>query len=392
MPKKILILTFHYSPDLRPCAFRTESLVDALCNKLDNAGDPTEIDVITTQPTRYAAETPTPEFYTKQGRVNIYRVPLANNKDGFINEAILFLGFAYKALKIINKQQYSLVFATTARLMTGLLATIVAMKQKAKLYIDIRDNFVSNIKELFNKPLALVFGFLFSMVERLIVRRANKINLNSEGFRQHFSSRYPKKNFSFFTNGLDTGFWSVEPNSQRHPQGEVKVLYAGNLGKAQALHEILPQMAKKLNGRADFTVIGAGRSSSLLELEVARLGLSNLKVLPPISRAKLAEYYRQDYVLFLHLDSKKSFKQVLPSKLFEYAASGRPILAGVDGYAKEFIQTEITNAIVFPPCNVDAAVKAFNEIDYNYTPRCDFADKFSRSFISQAMVDDILKC
>ena len=45
-------------------------------------------------------------------------------------------------------------------------------------------------------------------------------------------------------------------------------------------------------------------------------------------------------VLFLHLNDYSAFRKVIPSKIFEYAATGKPIVAGVSGYAAEFLRHE----------------------------------------------------
>jgi peptidoglycan/LPS O-acetylase OafA/YrhL len=81
---------------------------------------------------------------------------------------------------------------------------------------------------------------------------------------------------------------------------------------------------------------------------------------------------------------------VLPSKLFEYAALAKPILAGVAGYAARFIHEEISNAAVFAPCDVAAAVLAFGSLQLTDRPRADFVAKYARTQIARAMADDVL--
>jgi glycosyltransferase involved in cell wall biosynthesis len=95
-------------------------------------------------------------------------------------------------------------------------------------------------------------------------------------------------------------------------------------------------------------------------------------------------------VLFLHLGAHEAFEKVLPSKLFEYAAIGKPILAGVTGYAAKFIREEIANAAVFPPCDVQEGVAALAKIEIVDTHRSEFIAKYSRANIVRAMAEDIL--
>jgi glycosyltransferase involved in cell wall biosynthesis len=169
----------------------------------------------------------------------------------------------------------------------------------------------------------------------------------------------------------------------------VSVLYAGNLGEGQGLHAILPTLAKKLQGRAVFRVIGDGGRKEALRRALAAAGVENVILLPPIQRDALIQEYLKADVLFLHLNDYDAFKKVLPSKIFEYAAMGKPVWAGVSGYPAEFIGAEVANAAVFKPCDVDGAAAAFQRLELKDTVRLDFIRKFSRANIMQAMAIDI---
>ena len=168
------------------------------------------------------------------------------------------------------------------------------------------------------------------------------------------------------------------------------MLYAGNIGEGQGLHEILPGLALALRSRARFLVIGDGGRRAALEVALAAAGASNVEMLAPMPRAQLLEAYRAADVLFLHLGSHAALEKVLPSKLFEYAALGKPVLAGVAGYAARFVREEISNATVFSPCDVQQAVLAFDSLEIRDCPRPAFVAKFARSNIAREMADDVL--
>ena len=51
------------------------------------------------------------------------------------------------------------------------------------------------------------------------------------------------------------------------------------------------------------------------------------------------------------------FERVLPSKLFEYGAFDKPIIAGVGGYAAEFLKEHLSNTILFSPGDVDGFIR-----------------------------------
>ena len=109
-----------------------------------------------------------------------------------------------------------------------------------------------------------------------------------------------------------------------------------------------------------------------------------------MKRDMLIEEYKQADILFMHLSDYEAFTKVLPSKIFEYAATGRPIWAGVAGYAAKFIKDEVSNAAVFMPNDISGAMSAFEQLALYTTPRLDFLRKFSRTTIMDEMAEDVI--
>src|SRR5690606_27667563 len=106
---------------------------------------------------------------------------------------------------------------------------------------------------------------------------------------------------------------------------------------------------------------------------------------------ELITAYQEADVLFLHLNDYDAFRKVLPSKIFEYAALGKPIWAGVAGYSADFIRQFVPNATVFSPCNVEEAVSAFSSLSLVTKPRHEFVERFARVKIMQELASDIIQ-
>lgn len=386
MSRKVLFLTLYYPPDLCAGSFRAAALSKAL---LAHAGEDVQVDVITGQPSRYASFSPeAPEIETR-GALTIRRVLLPARGNGFLAQVWLFLCFAIAVLRVVRGQRYDLVVATSSRLMTACLGSLIAWRKGARLYLDIRDILVETLEGIFTRPLWRPAIGVIALLERLAMARADRINLVSRGFLPYFQSRYPKGRFSFFSNGVDSEFLQV-PAAAALPAGEpLKVLYAGNIGDGQGLHNILPGLAPRLSGRVCFQVIGDGGRACLLDDALA--GIDNVQLLAPMPRKHLHAHYEQADVLFLHLNDMPAFRRVLPSKLFEYAATGKPIWAGVAGYAAEFIAAELTNTAVFAPCDAEAALESFERLELGLTDRTAFVQRYARERIMDEMAQDILQ-
>ncbi|WJN59950.1 glycosyltransferase family 4 protein [Pseudomonas sp. SO81] len=394
MPKRILLLTFFYPPDLSAGSFRAGALVQALRQQ---AGDEVQIEVLTTQPNRYSDHSFETVSVEESPGLYVRRIHLPQMRRGFIGQAVSFWRYVRKVNRLTAANEYDLVVATSSRLMTAVLGAWVAYRKHTRLYLDIRDIFVENLGVLFPAPVAMPLGWVFGAFERWAVERAQRVNLVSHGFLGYFQPRYPAQQFSIYSNGVDAVFEafaaSVGVPSARLDGKPLQVLYAGNLGDGQGMHLILPELARRLRGRAHFRVVGAGgRLEALSDALRATESSDNVELLPPVARVRLLELYREADVLFLHLNDFPAFKRVLPSKLFEYAATGKPVWAGVAGYAVEFIAREIHNAAVFAPCDVDGALSALERLSLAATPRDDFVRSFSRQKIMQNMAQDVLAC
>ena len=388
-PLRLLVLSFYYEPDLSAGSFRATALVAALRERLPPGS---HVDVVTTFPNRYKSFNRVASEVDAANGLEVRRIRLPSHRSDMLGQSRAFLHFARQALKQVADREYDLVFATSSRLMTATLGAWIARRKNAPLYLDIRDLFAETINEVLPTPAAWPVRALMTRVESWTMRRAARINLVSRGFEGYFREHYSASSLAWFTNGIDEEFLTAAaPASARATDDRrTLILYAGNIGEGQGLHKILPSLALALRGRARFVIVGDGGRRAMLESALASQGVDNVELRAPVSRVELIDAYRAADVLFLHLGSHAAFQKVLPSKLFEYAALGKPILAGVAGYAARFIHEEIGNAAVFTPCDVAAALVALASLQLTDSPRAEFVAKYARAHIARAMADDML--
>jgi glycosyltransferase involved in cell wall biosynthesis len=367
-------------------SFRTAALVRALLERLP---DRAHVHVITTSPNRYSSFKGAALVNEDCPRLTVERIKVPAHASGMLSQANAFLSYARRAIDQVESRSYDLVFGTSSRLMTAALSAHVARKKRIPLCLDIRDIFADTIKDVLPRWAAMPATPLFSAVERWTVERAQHVNLVSPGFEPYFSRRYPARGFTFFMNGIDDEFIDLPTQQVKAKRKPIRVLYAGNIGEGQGLQGVLPELAARLAGEVSFRVIGDGGRRRQLEERVSQLGCTNIEIRPPVRREQLIHEYSEADILFLHLNDYPAFEKVLPSKVFEYAATGKPIWAGVAGYAAAFIEGEIANAAVFPPCDVEQAVSAFGELRLEDVRRSAFVSKYARTSIMERMAEDI---
>ena len=386
---KILILSFYYHPDLSAGSFRTKALVDRFLQQGAN------IEIITTMPNRYTSFKPDALKTEISDMLSIHRIALPSHKSGMLDQVKAFLRYYQDSKLLVAEKDYDLVFATSSRLFTAFLGARIARKKNIPLYLDIRDIFTDSIVHIIPKAINWIAIPILKLIEKYAFNSAKRINIVSRGFLELLENRYQDLDYRFFTNGIDNEFIELENTKNFYNtsnNSNLNILYAGNIGAGQCLHKIVPNLAEAMQDTVFFKVIGDGGQITKLKEIIETKNIKNVELLAPIDRRSLITEYMKADILFMHLDNQDCFKRVLPSKIFEYAATGKPILAGLSGYSEKFIKSEIENCEVFEPGNVDMAIKKLNQLKIKTTSRDKFIRTFSRDKIMKDMVDDIYKC
>ncbi len=393
---KIVFFTFYYPPDLSAGAFRAVALAQALSIKLN---DNDELHIITTHPNRYKSHLVEANNIDVIGNTTIHRIKLPGQKKrGIFLQAYSFFFYAVAGYKLCIKLNPIFLIGTSGRLMTGILTGITAFRLRCKYFIDLRDIFSETISGLLlnkNRVASRLFLYFFSFLEKHLLKNASGINVVSEGFPEYFQNKgIDTSHWSFFPNGVDKEFIGIPSTKNLNTDGIKTILYAGNIGGGQGLEKILPEAAKQLEGSFHFQLIGDGNSQANLINQITLKNVRNIEIIQPIERIKLIEYYKNADILFLHLNDIPAFHRVLPSKIFEYAAFNKPIVAGLSGYSEKFMYENIPYSILFKPGDVKGLIKSILKADKLNLRGGDnndfFIEKYKREHIMQNMAQHVL--
>ena len=143
-----------------------------------------------------------------------------------------------------------------------------------------------------------------------------------------------------------------------------RILFAGNMGKAQALDAVLD--AAKLVARQCpqicFVFLGGGVELESLKQDARQNELNNVYFLPAVPMAEVGGLLAAADALLVHLKKDPLFRITIPSKTQAYMAVGKPILMAVDGEAAELVKEGNCGVIAAsqnPESIAAAAVKLF---------------------------------
>jgi glycosyltransferase involved in cell wall biosynthesis len=142
--------------------------------------------------------------------------------------------------------------------------------------------------------------------------------------------------------------------------------------------EVALEASRKLIAEGDdsfrFLLVGDGAEREALQERAEAEDLKHVVFTGRLDKSFMPVLLRSVEGCFIHLRKSDLFKTVLPSKLFEAFAVGRPIILGVDGNARELMETAKAG-IFIEPGNADALVDAVRQLRYNSTLR----DQFSKN-------------
>jgi glycosyltransferase involved in cell wall biosynthesis len=156
----------------------------------------------------------------------------------------------------------------------------------------------------------------------------------------------PRAKLEMVPNGVDLDFWQQPADGAgwraRHglPAGGVIVSYVGTVGMAHGLGTLLAAAGQLKDSRPDvtFLVVGDGAERQSLEERARREGLANVRFVGQVPRDEVRDVMAASDISLVLLRDEALFRTVLPTKMLEGMAAGRPVVLGVRGQALEILE------------------------------------------------------
>ena len=236
-------------------------------------------------------------------------------------------------------------------LFTGIPVAVIARLKGSRTLFHVQDLQPDAAVDLgMLKPGKL--ASLFFLLEKVTYRLVDFVSSISAGMVSRIASKgVPESKLSLFRNwahdnlispmSTDTHFrreWDLE--------GKFVVLYSGNMGVKQGLDSVL-QAAVALKSHKDvvFLIVGDGGEKPALMERANAMNLTNVQFRPLQSMEQLSELLATADVAIV--PQKHGVKDiVLPSKLSNLLASGRPIIAAAE------VETEFGKMVLESGCGV----------------------------------------
>jgi colanic acid biosynthesis glycosyl transferase WcaI len=238
---------------------------------------------------------------------------------------------------------------------SGLVPGLLARRLAVPLLIHVQDLQLDAARELgiLRQPLLLAG---LTWLELHLFRQARAVTTISRSMAARLAAKgVPPARLQVLPNWADLDKVRPGPrlNALRRELGltsETVVLYAGNLGEKQGL-EVILEAAALTRGKPSirYLVAGEGAARDRIKLRAQDLGLDNLTFLPLQSNSRLPLLLAAAD-LHLVVQRQKAADLVMPSKLTNIMAAGRPFIATAgEGTELARVTTESRAGLVVPP-------------------------------------------
>ena len=227
------------------------------------------------------------------------------------------------------------ILAPSPPLTIGLSAWLLGLLRRAPYVYNVQDIYPDVAVRLGALTNRRVIAF-FSRLERFIYRHARAITVLSQGFRRNLLDKgVPEDKLSVIPNFVDTALIrpGAKDNALSRREGLLDrfvVLFAGNMGHAQAMGQVL-EAAALLHDHRDilFLLVGNGTARPDLESEAAERRLGNVRFLPYMALEEMPDLHAAADLCLVPLRRGVALDCV-PSKALTICAAGRPMVAAVD--------------------------------------------------------------
>jgi len=336
--------------------------------------------------------------------INVIRVwsYIARN-EGFIKRILDYVSFSFTAFWAGLFKKTDIIIATSPQFFTTLTAFWLSIFKFKPWVFELRDLWPESIVAVG----AMKKGFAIKMFEKLelfLYKRAVKIVSVTHSFKENLIRRgISQDKIEVVTNGANMEKFKPVPKNTELAnklglEGKFVFGYIGTHGMAHGLDFILNCASEISDKNIHFLFIGDGAAKSELIAQKEKLNLKNVTFLDPVSKDEVAEYISITDAALVPLKKSDTFKTVIPSKIFESAAMGKPILLGVEGESKGIID-KYNAGLCFEPENKTDFLGKVTEITNNKENYTSFingcaalAEDFDRKKLAENMYSIISEC
>lgn len=328
MNTRLLIISQHYPPDRSGNASR----IFDMSSHLQKLGD--EVTILAPYPSfppgSFQRKWSLSESKIIKGinLINVLSWQPASENPNFLSRMAYYLSFPLHTVLWIafNSRKFDVVISSAPPIFTGFGGLISKLLFKKKWCMDVRDLWIDASISLGFLKKGSFFERISRLYEKICYSNADMIGVTTQELGRRILNTYKnvdEHKIKVVSNGVDTEFFYPAEVKKKK-----QIIYAGNIGHAQDLENVILSMKiiiKKLDLK--FLIVGDGDIRTPLEELAKREGLSkNIEFTGLIARENIPLMFSESMIGIAALKKMPSLEYAVPTKAYEYMACGIPFV------------------------------------------------------------------
>jgi len=288
--------------------------------------------------------------------INIYRSNLIPRGEGsgfrlFVNY-LSFVFFGLFRLFFIKKKFDKIFVYAPSPITVGYLGAFASFLFRAKPYLWVHDLWPESVKDAGGIKNEIVLS-LVNLMTKSIYYFYQTILVQSPSFKKYLMAQGVNEKKIIYYPYYAESFYNIvdqKPDLEEIFSKKLNLVFAGNIGVAQSFDTIIKSV-KVASGMLDdfqFIILGEGRDKKRVLHKIESMSLTNnFKFLGSFPPEEMPNFFASADALVVSLKKSKIFSMTIPGKLQSYLASGKPIIASLDGIGAEIIK-ESSSGYVTP--------------------------------------------
>lgn len=285
-----------------------------------------------------------------------------SNQHSLLYRSFTFLGYSVLSVFYGLRWPYDIAIASSGPITVGLPALMARFLRGKPFIFEVRDLWPEGAIQLglLRKKWLQKIAYWF---EYQCYKYAKYIITCSKGMSDNITARFGFRNVAEIPNASDNEvFGKVSPDFQLPDWavGKKLFLYTGSLGLMDDVIQLLEAARVLMQmGRKDIAIViaGEGRDRPFLESYAHEHVLRNIFLLGLLPKTEIANWLAFAYGTLLVFKDVEVLDTSSPNKLFDYMASGKPVIQTTQGWISDLMK-EKCYGITVPPNDPEAMAAA----------------------------------
>ena len=268
-----------------------------------------------------------------------------SNEQSFFMRTISFLCFVFLSIYAgLRTKKVDAIYATSTPLTVGISATVLKWVKRVPFVFEVRDQWPEipiKLGIIRNRFLIKILLWL----EKTIYKNCSSIVALSpgqaDGVRKVLAKEKP---IMVIPNSCDVDVFRPDIDGsavrkKRNWDDRLVFLHTGAMGKVNNLDFVIDAAVKlRDNPEIVFVLLGDGGQKPALQSRVKELGLTNVEIVPSVSKQQLPEILAAVDVGLVIIANFPIIQHNSANKFFDSLSAGKPVLLNYSGWQRKILE------------------------------------------------------